>query len=253
MLNHRFVFVSKNDEFKFGRDKSDAFQVEHPTVRFDYVQNNAQPLADVYNLMLDENCSGDFDYVYFMHADVSLDFLGLIRHVESVAGKYDLIGLCGCAKFCVSQSPLNWFCGSNPFPQFRWGCVTHGELGNQTSFFSQHSPDVTDHEVACIDGLCIIFSKNAVKAGLRFDNSLGSFDFYDSDISMQAVLRYGFKIGVVVRKDLQHYSIGRSILTKDFLQNEAKFRKKWDFRPPAGSFVEKVMNGQEGAVQSVHG
>lgn len=102
MLNHRFVFVSKDDKFRFGRDKSDAFSAKYPTVRFDYIQNNTQPLADVYNLILDEKDTSGFDYMYFMHADVTLDFLGLVQHVESVAGKYDLIGLCGCAKFSVS-------------------------------------------------------------------------------------------------------------------------------------------------------
>lgn len=250
MLKHRFVFVSKDESFRFDRDASDAFSQEHQTVRFDYVQNNVMPLADVYNAILREDDTKSFDFVYFMHADVSLDFLKLIEHVESVSGKYDLIGLCGCSKFSVGQSPLNWFCGSNPFPGGRWGCVTHGELGNQTSFFSQHSPDVTDHEVACIDGLCIIFAKKAVEAGLVFDPSVGSFDFYDSDISMQAILKYGLRAGVVVRKDLAHYSVGRSILTDDFLRNEAKFRAKWGFEPPKGSTVEKMMaDGCSGKVK----
>ena len=92
-----------------------------------------------------------------------------MNQLEQLSGKYDLIGLCGCAKISVGQSPLNWFCGSIPYPNDRWGCVTHGELGGQVSFFSQHRPDVLDHEVACIDGLCIIFSRKAIDSGLRFD------------------------------------------------------------------------------------
>lgn len=246
MLKHRFVFVSKDASFKFDREKSAALSAAQPNLRFDYVQDNRQPLADVYNVILGEEDSRDSDFVYLMHADVSLDFLRLAEHVESVSGKYDLIGLCGCAKFSVSQSPLNWFCGSNLFPDFRWGCVTHGELGNQTSFFSHHSPDVTDHEVACIDGLCIIFTKKAVSSGLRFDNTLGAFDFYDSDISMQAILKYGLRVGVVVRKDLTHFSIGKSILTEDFLRNEAKFRRKWKFPPPENSKVAGMMADPKG-------
>ena len=241
MLKHRFVFVSKNDTFKFDRDASANFSTEYPEVRFDYVQGNTLPLADVYNVILNEEDSKEYDFIYLMHADVSLDFLKLIEHIESLNGKYDLIGLCGCAKFNVNQSPLNWFCGSHMYPNDRWGCVTHGELGNQTSFFSQHHPDILDHEVACIDGLCIIFSKKAVEAGLRFDNTLGEFDFYDTDISMQAVLNYKLKVGVAVRKDLTHFSVGRSILTEGFLTNEAKFRKKWNFIPPKGAPVERFM------------
>ena len=78
--------------------------------------------------------------------------------------------------------------------------------------------------------MCIIFSRKAVDAGLRFDESLSPFDFYDTDISMQAVLKYGIKIGVIVRKELQHWSVGKSILTPEFLKNEDVFRIKWGFQ-----------------------
>lgn len=239
MLKHRFVFVSKDSNFKVGREETSKLTTELPNLRFDYIAENKLPLADVYNVILNEDVESDF--VYMMHADISLNFAELARQAETLNGKYDVMGLCGCAKFSVSQSPLNWFCGSRPFPGDRWGCVTHGELGNQTSFFSQHSPDVTDHEVACIDGLCIIFTRKSIDAGLRFDNTLGRFDFYDTDISMQAIMKYGMKLGVIVRKDLVHYSIGKSILTQDFLRNEIKFRNKWNFPPPPNSPVANMM------------
>lgn len=239
MLKHRFVFVSKDSTFKVEREKSAQITAEYPEIKFDYIADNKQALADVYNAILDGD--SDSDFIYLAHADISLNFQELARQVEALDGKYDVIGLCGCSKFNVSQSPLNWFCGSRPFPESRWGCVTHGELGNQVSFFSQHSPNVTDHEVACIDGLCIIFSRKAISAGLRFDNTLSKFDFYDTDISMQAVMKYGMKLGVVVRKDLVHYSIGKSILTPDFLKNEVIFRNKWNFPPPPNSPVAGMM------------
>ena len=239
MLKHRFVFVSKDSAFKVRREETAKLAAECPMLRFDYVADNKSALADVYNIILDEDV--DSDFIYLMHADISLNFIGLAKQVETLDGKYDVMGLCGCAKISVSQSPLNWFCGSRPFPMDRWGCVTHGELGNQTSFFNQHSPDVTDHEVACIDGLCIIFTRKAISSGLRFDNKLGQFDFYDTDISMQAVMKYGMKLGVIVRKDLIHYSIGKSILTQDFLKNEVKFRNKWNFPPPPNSPIAGMM------------
>jgi hypothetical protein len=152
-----------------------------------------------------------------------------MSQLETTSGKYDLMGFCGCSKISVGQSPLNWYCGSIPFPEYRWGCVTHGEIGNQTSFFSAHHPNITDHEVSCIDGLCIIFTRKAIDSGLRFDENLSPFDFYDTDISMQAILKYNLKIGVLVRKELQHWSIGKSILTPEFIKNEDIFRAKWKF------------------------
>ena len=225
MVKFRFVFVSKDESFRLSREMTAPISESSPDVEFDYVANNTQPLAVVYNTFL--NGDDIADYTLLMHSDVKLDVNELMKHIESVAGKYDVMGLCGCAKFSVSQSPLNWWNGSRPFPEERWGCVSHGELGNQQSFFSNHSPDVTDHEVACIDGLCIIISKKAIEAGLRFDETLSPFDFYDTDISMQAVLKHKLKLGVIVRKDLEHYSLGRGILNPQFLESEKKFREKW--------------------------
>ena len=184
MAKHRIVFVSKDDKFSFDRKTSAAVQEQNPNLEFCYVAHNVQPLADVYNSFLQAAGSDEWDFTYFTHADVLLDFVALVQHVERAADKYDVMGLCGCEKFNVSVSPLNWFNGSRPFPPSRWGCVTHGELGDATSFFNMASPDTEDKEVACIDGLCIIFSKKAVQAGLRFDRSVGDFDCYDTDISM---------------------------------------------------------------------
>jgi len=121
-----------------------------------------------------------------------------------------VFGLCGTEVANVSQSPLNWYTSSNPTPGKRWGCVTHGELGNTTSFFSGDRESVTDHEVALIDGLCIVFGKKALESEMTFDETF-MFDQYDTDCSLQALMKYGLKIGVIVEQSLQHYSVGRSI------------------------------------------
>ena len=223
-MRFKFVFVSKDSDFKMPRDAMDGLDRADAL----YFPNNVEPLAKIYNKVLDEDKVSDF--VLLVHADVSFDLVGVMDQLEGLGGKYDLVGMCGCSRISVGQSPLNWFCGSIPYPGDRWGCVTHGELGGQTAFFSQHHPDVADHEVACIDGLCIAFSRNAIDAGLRFDESLSPFDFYDTDISMQAVLKYKMKVGVIVRKELQHWSVGKSILSQDFLKNEEAFRAKWGFQ-----------------------
>ena len=222
-MKFKFAFVSKDSSFRMPKEKMDKFG----DVETLYFPDNRRSLADVYNGVL--NADKDSDFVLLVHADVEFDADAVMKQLQALCGKYDLIGLCGCAKISVGQSPLNWYCGSMPFPADRWGCVTHGELGNKIAFFSSHHPDVEDHEVACIDGLCIIFTRKAIDAGLRFDENLSPFDFYDTDISMQAVLKYKMKVGVIVRKELQHWSVGRSILSPEFLENEEKFRTKWGF------------------------
>lgn len=234
MSRWKFVIVSKDAGFKLPPEKF-ADVASLAEINISYVDNNKKPLAEVYNKYLEyeRGPNGtELDYMVFMHSDVSLDLAGFIKHVEKVSEKYDILGLCGTAAMNVMQSPLNWFTSSRPTPDKRWGCVMHGELGNRMTWFSHHSPDVGDHEVACIDGLCIIFTKKIIfDRSIRFDPEVGEFDFYDSDLSMQAMMS-GLKLGVVVRKDLSHFSVGKSILTPHFLENELKFRKKWNLPLP---------------------
>lgn len=222
MSKFMIVQVSKDEDFKM---KIEDLSFVNTTVI--QVPNNKEPLANVYNEHLKiARTEKDVDFVLFMHADVSVDITHLLKHIEECKDKYDVFGLCGCSKISTSQQPLNWFCGSRPFPEFRWGCVTHGELGNQTSFFSQHHPNEFDHEVACIDGLCIIFGPKALQSNIIFDTNF-KFHHYDTDISFECILHKNLKLGVLVEKSLQHYSVGKGILEQSFLEEEIFFRKKW--------------------------
>jgi len=214
MSNFRFVIISKDDKFVMDIPSSD-------NIKFEKIANNRENITKVYNKILDEEKqSQNSDFLIFMHSDVKVDIAHLVSHIEECKDKYDVMGLCGCAKISMSQHPLNWFCGSRPFPESRWGCVTHGELHDQTSYFSAHSPSVTDHEVACIDGLCMIFGRKAIEDDkIRFDERL-RFNCYDTQISMTTVLTNRKKLGVLVEKSLYHYSVGKSILTEDFQKDE---------------------------------
>ena len=195
-------------------------------IRFLRIVNSSnEPITSIYNSYLEKfSVSNEKDFLVFMHADVSLDFHSLAKHIEECSGKYDIMGLCGCEVINVSKSPLNWFTGSMDEPGRRWGCVTHGELGNQTSFFSLNRKGVTDHPVACVDGLCMIISRKAVDSGIRFNENL-KFDCYDTDFCLNAVMNKGLRIGCLVETSLVHYSVGKSILGREFLDSEREMRK----------------------------
>lgn len=243
----KFVVVSKDSSFKMSKEKF-ADESLNDEIAVQFIADNSISLPKLYNNELDAvRAAKTYDFLVFMHGDVSFNFKSFIEHLKQVSDKYDIIGLCGTSTFNVSQSPLNWWTGSNPTPFTKWGCVTHGELGDQTSWFSEHSPNVMDAEVACIDGLCIIFTKKALDSSISFDENLGEFDFYDTDLSMQAVAKYKLRLGVMVQKDLCHYSIGRSILTSNFLETEEKFRAKWKLPVPAGSPLEKHIAARNAA------
>ena len=126
----RFVIVSKDNSFKMGQDKFVDANLED-TTNLTYIPNNRDPLPIVYNKILrEERASHEDDYVVFMHSDVSFNIRLFVEHLKSLENKYALIGLCGTSILNVSQSPLNWWTGSNPTPFAKWGCVTHGELGD---------------------------------------------------------------------------------------------------------------------------
>lgn len=237
MSRFKFVVVSKDENFKMPIERFKQFEDDCL-----YISDNKQSISKVYNDHLYEFRSSpeQIDYIVFMHADVELDIEHLVKHIDECKDKYDVMGLCGTSIVNVSQSPLNWWTASNPTPEAKWGCVTHGELGNQMSFFNHHSPSVTDHEVACIDGLCIIFGPKAIASDMKFDEQF-KFDFYDTDISFQAIMTYNLTLGVLVEQSLQHYSVGKSILTNDFLTHEIDFRRKWNLEIPEKSPIHEIL------------
>ena len=234
-----FVIVSKDDKFKMSKEEFAGIG----DVQMAFIPNNKDKLSVVYNRELySAREIGDHDFVVFMHADVKLDLKHFISHIEEVADKYDVIGLCGTTIVNVSQSPLNWYTGSRLNPDARWGCVTHTENGMTQAFFSKDRESITDHEVACIDGMCIVFGPKAIAdSELNFD-TMFSFDFYDTDISFQCLMQQNLKIGVIVEPSLVHDSIGRSIMTDEFLVHEIDFRKKWKLDIPDKSKLQLINN-----------
>ena len=237
--------VSKDSNFAIDEFAVQDFYAKWPeyteSVKIQKELNNTVALPILYNKAINNAKNEKYDFVVLMHADVSLSLVDLVMDIERCKDKYDLIGLCGCSKIDVSQTPLNWFTGSRNFKNDRWGSVVHGEIGNSLSFFNAHSPDVLDHSAACIDGLCIIFGPKALNVGLKFDERL-HFNCYDTQISFEALLSKNLKLGVIVEKSLHHYSVGKSILTNDFLNDEVVLRRKYNLGFPTNSKVSTLAN-----------
>lgn len=77
-----------------------------------YWFNNKISLPKLYNTLIEDAKKLSTDFLVFMHADVKLDLAHFICHLLECKDKYDVFGLCGCTKFSVGRSPLNWFTGS---------------------------------------------------------------------------------------------------------------------------------------------
>lgn len=247
--NPRFLIsiVSKNEDFSISEEARTKFEEKFPGSLVSLTPNNSVNITLVNNLMIDKAALEGFDFLVMMHSDVDLNLINLANHIIECKDKYDVMGLCGCEKISISECPLNWFCGSRKFPEHRWGCVCHGELGNQVSFFSGDRFQITDHRVSCIDGLCIIFTRNAINSGLRFDEKL-RFNCYDTQISLDAVMNYKLRLGCIVEKNLKHFSVGRSILGTEFLEDELVLRNRFGFEIPKGSRLENYLESKKNKV-----
>ena len=63
-MKFKFVFVSKDSEFKMPREKMDKLDRVHAM----YFPNNSESLSKIYNSVLNED--KDSDFVLLVHADV---------------------------------------------------------------------------------------------------------------------------------------------------------------------------------------
>lgn len=244
--NLRFLLavVSKDEDFSLEDSQLWTIAEDFPGSEVSKIQNNSENITVVYNRLIERALADRFDFLVMMHSDVEIDVKGLAQHIASCSGKYDIMGLCGCEKFSISESPLNWYCASRKYPEFRWGCVSHGELGDLVSFWNSDRKDETDHSVACIDGLCIAMSRKAMETGVRFDEKL-RFNCYDTQISLDAVMKHGLRLGCLVERGLRHFSVGKSITTDVFMEDELELRNHFGFGIPPNSRIERYLKTKE--------
>ena len=189
--------------------------------------NNTLTLTQFGNKFIQES-KDEYDYLILMHSDVDLSLNEFVKHLVEVKDKYDVIGMAGTKKLFVSQSPLTWFTGSHKYPKDRYGRITHNHDGMMLeSFFSRENPDVFDTEVITIDGLLMCLNKKTMQnEKARFDEQF-TYDFYDLDFCLNVQTNTDLKIGVFIQPTI-HNSLGKSVLTEEYLVPERKFRAKWN-------------------------
>lgn len=95
--------------------------------------------------------------------------------------------------------------------------------GNPVEYPMKDHQGVHDY-LATVDGCCMFFPRWIFEQGLRFDESLEDYHFYDTDISLQ-VLERGYKVSTI---DIvvKHFSEGKP--PEKFEELKKKFFTKWD-------------------------
>lgn len=216
----KLVTVSPNDKF----DSVDSILKHNIVNDIDIIkyENNILGLSTVYNNELNKDNS-DYDYVIFCHNDIYFKDINeaiktLQLNIEK--DKYDIIGVAGSTSINMNTCPLGWYPSTKPIN--RRGKVWHGDYLNNPIVDDFGNRDC---RVMSIDGLIIIFGKNAIKSNIRFDETF-MFDFYDMDISFTAHILHKLRIGVLPI-DLIHKSNGPGILSDKYKEIEKIFKTKW--------------------------
>lgn len=85
--------------------------------------------------------------------------------------------------------------------------------------------EINDCMATC-DGCCLFFPRRSFEAGLRFDESLPDYHFYDVDICLQCLER-GWKVGLTDAL-IYHQSMG--LMPDNFGELAKIVKAKWDKR-----------------------
>ena len=218
------ILLSKNPRTAEDIDKLEKEGIA--SVSISNYPNNKLTLTQFGNKAIEE--SKDCDYLILMHSDVDVSIYDFVKQLVNTKDKYDIDGLTGTKKLFLSQSPLTWFTGSHKYPKDRYGRITHNHDGMMLeSFFNKEKPDVFHTEVVTIDGLLMCLNKKTMQnEKARFDEQF-TYDFYDLDFCLNIQANTDLKIGVFVMETI-HNSLGKSVLTEEFLVPERKFRAKWN-------------------------
>lgn len=218
------TFLIDNTEFKVESKKLEDENIAKINVSL--FPDNKLTLTEFGNKMIEES-KNEYDYLILMHSDVNLSIYDFVKHLILTNGKYNVVGMAGTKKLFVSQTPLTWFTGSHKYPNERYGKIVHNHDGLLLeSFFNKDNPEVLDTEVITIDGLLMCLDKKTMlNDKARFDE-IFTYDFYDLDFCLNIQFNTDLKIGVFVQQTI-HQSLGKSVLTEEYLVPERKFREKY--------------------------
>lgn len=187
-----------------------------------FILNNTKGLGTVYNQILLENRS-NYDYIVFIHADTLFsNFRAFLAEV--LFSKGDIMGLAGATAFpYYGKSPIAWNTnGGNA----QAGEVWHKINSEYPIVKNLYANTPKADNATTVDGVCLIFSKNALNdLNLVFDERF-TFDFYDMDLCFTAT-KLGKKISII-HAPVIHYSTGSGILNDRYKQLEVIFREKWN-------------------------
>lgn len=188
-----------------------------------YIANSDElnSMAKKYNYAIEKYClPSNEQYFCFRHDDLTIRTASdIVDYKLSNLFKTTNVGVAGVIGTFLLENSAVWWLPNRPI----------NAAGNIVQGFPDgHENTMADWPgthvgLATVDGCCLFISRKLLEAGIRFDENLPGYHFYDADICCQA-LANGFDVATV---DIltKHESTGE--MPPEFEQYRQQFLAKW--------------------------
>lgn len=201
----------------------------HDNVYYVADSKKLNSMSKKYNYAVEKYClPSNEQYFCFRHNDLIFNTApDVMKYKLDKLFENEKIGVAGLIGTYALEASGVWWMPNRPLNTC--GNIIQGYPDGKTA----PMPDWpgTHLDVATVDGCCIFVSRKLFEAGIRFDENLPSYHFYDADICCQA-LAAGFTNATI---DIlaTHQSVGE--MPPEFKEYQKNFIEKWtkkiDFWP----------------------
>ena len=197
-----------------------------------YIDNSiGNSIAKKYNYAIENIVlKTDDPVICFRHKDTYIKTpLDIVDYKLNKRFEDKRIGICGLIGTIALDRNCTWWNGvptAGGRQTYAEGAIIQGGIsstGSLVEYSMSDHPGVYDY-LATVDGCCMFFPRRVFEEGLRFDEKLTDYHFYDTDICLQ-LLEKNYKISTIDIA-IKHYSEGRP--PKNFENLKKVFFAKWD-------------------------
>lgn len=187
------------------------------------ISNSAKlnSIAKKYNYAIDKYClPSNEQYFCFRHDDLTFNTPNdIIKYKLDKLFEDGKVGVAGLIGTYILEQSCVWWIPNRPLNTA--GKITQSFPDGKNIVMSDWSG--THRGLASVDGCCLFVSRKLLETGVRFDEDLSDYHFYDADICCQALSK-GFEVATV-DIDATHESVGEA--TTEIEQYRKVFFDKW--------------------------
>ena len=197
-----------------------------------YIEDSvADSIAKKYNYAIENIIlPGNDPFVCFRHYDTLLVTpYDIINYKLEKLFSDEKLGICGLIGTIALDRVCTWWNGvlsAGGRATYGSGSIIQGgkdENGKLIEYPMNDHPGVHNY-LATVDGCCMFIHKRIFERGIRFDNNLQGYHFYDTDICLQ-LLEKGYRVSTI-DVTVKHFSEGRP--PKNFNDLRNVFFQKWN-------------------------